>query len=165
MSQKICGSVGQWIRKAKSCNIAFSTENLYVCGWVWIFLSVSPTLKMLFQLRTTLLTSTRIFSYLQIEKISQPNFPDLKSFQTALASRTPEKRDRKLQFWMPIHFWNSWLVDIFCHLLCSGDLDVGKYRICRLQVHFMDWQLLLKLRDFSTNYISNCSIRSRPSTR
>ena len=37
-------------------------------GWLWIFLSGSLTLKILFQLRTTLLTSTRYFSYLQIEK-------------------------------------------------------------------------------------------------
>ena len=59
--KNLSGSVGEWIRKAKSCNIAFPTENLYVCGWLWIFLSVSPTLKILFQLRTTLLTSTRIF--------------------------------------------------------------------------------------------------------
>ena len=59
--KNLSGSVGKWIRKAKSCNIAFPTENLYVCGWLWIFLSVSPTLKILFQLRTTLLTSTRIF--------------------------------------------------------------------------------------------------------
>ena len=31
----------------------------------------------------------------------------------------------------------------YAHSLCSGDLDVGKYRIGRLQVHFME------LRDFS----------------
>ena len=95
VSKNLCGSVGQWIRKAKSCNIAFSTENLYVCGWLWIFLSVSPTFKILFQLRTTLLTSTRIFSYLQIEKYRSQIFrtsnPSRLHWQVELLQRETER--------------------------------------------------------------------------